>query len=124
MGYIEHPTTKDRLLYWTPRIASLLFVGFISLFALYVFCEYRGWELVLALFMHLLPSFVLLVAIALAWKYDILGVIIFFGFAVLYVIWAGLDRPWTWYAFVSGPSALIGILYFVSWVRNKEQKKQ
>lgn len=124
MELINHKTTKDRVLYWTSRIASLLFVGFISLFVLDVFDEYHGWELVLALFMHLLPSFVLLVAIALAWKYDILGAIVFLGFVVLYVVWAGLDRPWTWYALISGPAALVGTLYFVNWLRSKEQNKQ
>lgn len=124
MEYIDHPTNIDRILRWTPRILSLLFVGFISLFALDVFGEYRGWELILALFMHLLPSFVLLVAIALAWKYDILGAIVFCGFAVLYIIWAGLDRPWTWYALISGPATLVGILYFVNWLRLKRRKKQ
>lgn len=124
MKYANHQTTKDRLLYWIPRIASLLFVAFISLFALDVFGEYRGWELVLALFMHLLPSFVLLAVIAVAWKYEILGAIVFFGFAILYLIWAGLDRPWTWYALISGPAALIGFLYFVNWLSSREQNKQ
>lgn len=98
--YVDHPTGIDRLLYWIPRIMSLLFVAFISLFAIDVFDEYHGWELVLALFIHLLPSFVLLAGVIVAWKYDILDAIVFFGFVVLYVVWAGLDRPWTWYALI------------------------
>jgi hypothetical protein len=94
-------------------------VGFISLFALDVFGEYHGWELVLALFMHLLPSLTLLALIVVAWKYDILGVIVFCSFAVLYIIWAGFDRPWTWYALISGPATLVGFLYFVNWLHIK-----
>lgn len=69
-----------------------------------------------------MPSFVLLAVIGIAWKYDLPGAIVFFGFGVLYVIWAGLDRPWTWYALISGPAALVGILYFVNWMRARNRK--
>lgn len=122
MKYIDHPTTIDRALRWVPRIVSLLFVVFISIFAFDVFDEYQGWNLVLALFMHLLPSFVLLAVIVVAWEHDILGVIAFFGFAVLYIVWAGLERPWTWYALISGPAILISVLYFVNWIHIKREK--
>jgi len=45
-----------KALYWAPRIIAILFIVFISLFALDVFIEgYGFWETIVALFMHLVP---------------------------------------------------------------------
>lgn len=83
-----------RIFYWLPRILSIAFVLFLSLFALDVFSEYSGWNIMLPLFMHLIPSFILLGVAIISWKYDLVGAVIFFGFAVFYVFAAGFDRPW------------------------------
>ena len=50
---------------WIPRILAILFIAFISIFALDVLGEPR-W--LLALFMHLIPSFVLAGLTVIAWK--------------------------------------------------------
>ena len=107
--------SMERVLYWTPRIASLLFVAFVSVFALDVFGEYRGMELAIALFMHLVPSLVLLAATLVAWRYDLFGAAAFIGFAFWYIWWAGFDRPWNWYASIAAPAALVGFLYALHW---------
>lgn len=104
-----------KLFYWLPRILSVAFILFLSMFALDVFSSYQGWAVILPLLIHLIPSFVLLLLTLIAWKYELVGTTIYLGFAVFYVFAAGFDRPWSWYAFVSGPSALLGILYFVSY---------
>jgi hypothetical protein len=114
---------KRKIIHWLPRILSIAFVLFLSLFALDVFGEYTGWELVLALFMHLLPSLVLLAVAIISWKYNLLGAIVFLGFAVFYVWAVGFDRPWSWYAFISGPAAVVGILFLISWLQNKKIKE-
>jgi len=106
-----------KIIYWLPRILSLLFVAFLSLFALDVFSEYSGWAVVLPLAIHLIPSLVLFVAVLVAWKYDWVGATIFIGFAAFYVYTAGFNRPWSWYASISGPSAIVGILFILSWIQ-------
>jgi len=111
-----------KIIYWLPRILSIGFVLFLSLFALDVFSEYRGWDIVLPLLIHLIPSFVLLAAALISWKYDLAGAAVFLGFAVFYVFMAGLNRPWSWYAAISFPSALVGILFFLSWLQKKKEK--
>lgn len=111
----------SRIVYWLPRILSIAFVLFISLFALDVFGEYSGWDLVVALLMHLLPSLVLLVVMLIAWKYDWVGALVFAGFALWYVIIVGFDRPWSWYAGISGPALLVGVLYFLSWLQKRKR---
>jgi hypothetical protein len=113
----------EKIFYWLPRILSIAFVLFLSLFALDVFNEYSGWSIVLPLLIHLIPSFVLAGALAIAWKHEWFGAVIFLGFAVFYVWMVGLDRPWSWYAGISAPSAVVGILYIVSWVQRKKKQK-
>ena len=109
-------------LYWTPRIAGILFVLFISLFALDVFEEGLGfWGTLLALFMHLLPSIVLAFAIWIAWKREWFGAVLFIGWAIWYVAFF-LDRefPWATYAIIAGIPAVIGLLFLVDWVWRKQ----
>lgn len=112
-----------KIISWFPRILSLAFVLFLSLFALDVFGEYTGWELVIALFMHLLPTFVLLGVVIISWKYDLVGAIVFFAFAFFYIVAAGLGRPWSWYAFISGPAFIVAILFFVSWLQKRKDRQ-
>ena len=78
-------TTLKKTLLWTPRIAGILFVLFISLFAFDVFEEGLGfWGTLLALFMHLLPSILLAIAISIAWKREWFGAVLFIGWALFF----------------------------------------
>ena len=110
-----------KLIYWTPRIFSLLFVGFLSLFTLDVFGNYRGLSLIVAFFMHLLPPLVLLLFTITAWKYGIVGAVAFTTFAVLYALEVP-DHP-AWIVIISGPALVMGILYFWDWYLKKVHKK-
>lgn len=114
---------SEKIFYWLPRTLSVGFVLFISLFALDVFSEYTGWGIILPLFMHLIPSFVLLGAVAVAWKYDWVGVLMFLGFAALYMGDVGFGRPWSWYAGIVAPSSIVGILFLISWIQKRKQKQ-
>ena len=71
-----------KIAYWLPRILSILFIAFISMFALDVFSE-PNWPL--ALFMHLIPSYFLVAITVVAWKHEMLGGFLFLiaGFALL-----------------------------------------
>jgi hypothetical protein len=113
---------KQKVIYWLPRILSIGFVIFLSLFALDVFNEYSGWELVLALFMHLLPSIVLAGVVFISWKYDLVGAFVFLGFAIFYILAVGFDRPWSWYVFISGPAMIVGSLFCLSWLQQRRLK--
>lgn len=112
---------NKKFLYWAPRVLAIAFILFLSLFSLDVFDEYSGFQAILPLLAHLLPVLVLLAALILSWKRDLAGAIVFFSFAILYVLMAGFNRPWSWYAFISGPAAVTGILFLLNWSgkRNK-----
>ena len=113
----------EKIFYWLPRILSIAFVLFLSLFALDVFNEYSGWSIALPLLIHLIPSFVLAGALAIAWKHEWVGAFIFLGFAVFYIWMVGFDRHWSWYAGIAFPSATVGVLYLVSWSQRKRREK-
>ncbi|MFA6338462.1 MAG: hypothetical protein WCW87_00135 [Candidatus Paceibacterota bacterium] len=111
----------NKFLYWSPRVLSILFIMFLSLFALDVFDSgYQGWEMVTALFMHLLLPIVLLLVLIISWKRDLVGAIAFFAFAIFYVYMVGLDRHWSWYVAISGPAVITGILFLLSRLRKRK----
>ena len=114
-------TTGEKFVFWAPRILAIAFVLFLSLFALDVFSEYEGWDTLVPLLIHLVPSAILLAVVVLAWRYEWVGALAFFGFAVLYVVDQGFDRPWSWYVAIPGPSAIVGILFLMSWFQRRRR---
>lgn len=67
-----------KIAHWLPRIISILAVLFISLFALDAFdSKLTLWQQIGGFFIHLIPSFVLLVICILAWKKELIGGILF-----------------------------------------------
>jgi len=109
-------TLGSKIIYWLPRILSLAFVAFLSIFAFDVFeGDQRWWQTAIALFMHLIPSFVLLALTIIAWKRDLVGAVTFIGAAILYAWLIGIDRPISWYLVISGPALIVGILYLANW---------
>jgi hypothetical protein len=102
-----------KILLWTPRILGILFALFLSMFALDVFGQgYSFWETALALFMHLIPVFVLLIGLALAWRWPWVGAVGFLGFSLWYlsVAWGQLVS-----LIIVGTPLLIGILFLLNW---------
>ena len=61
--------TLKQTMFWMPRVAGILFVLFLSLFALDIFEMQLGfWGTIVGLFMHLIPSILLAIALFIAWK--------------------------------------------------------
>jgi len=105
-----------RFLFWAPRILGMLFAIFLSLFALDVFGEgYGFWEILVALFMHLIPTFIVLIALAVAWRREWVGAILFFGLALFYVAMAWGRFPFVTCLAISGPLLLVGVLFLLNW---------
>ncbi len=112
------------ILLWTPRGLAILFAAFISIFALDVFGEgYAFWETILALVIHLIPTGIILVALALAWRLEWLGAILFAVLGTSYVIMTRGRFDLTTYLIVAGPSFLISILFLASWLTGRQAKK-
>jgi len=105
-----------RLLFWTPRILCLLFAGGISLFALDVFQENYGfWNTTIALLMHLIPTGLLLIILAVSWRWEWVGALLFPALAAFYIIAFWGRFPWQTYLIMAGPLVLVGVLFLLGW---------
>jgi hypothetical protein len=106
-----------RVVFWTPRILCILFAMFLSLFALDVFSEGHGyWETILALLIHLVPVYIIVILLVIAWRWEWVGAIMFNALAVLYVIWGWGHFHWSVYVGMSGPLILVGVLFLINWI--------
>jgi len=109
------------LLFWMPRILGALFAVFTSLFALDVFGEgYSFWETILALLMHLVPTYIIVVVLAVAWRWEWVGAILFPILGVLYLVMSRGRFPWSVYLIISGPLFLVGGLFLVNWLCRRD----
>ena len=110
-------TSTKRVLFWTPRVLGILFAVFTSLFALDVFSEGNGfWKTILALLIHLVPTYLVVIALVIAWRWEWVGTILFSAFAVFYVVWFWGRFPLVAYLSISGPLALVGVLFLFNWI--------
>jgi hypothetical protein len=115
------PATRQ-LLFWSPRVLTILFALFLSLFALDVFDEGYGlWGTVVALFMHLIPTTgLVLVVLALSWRWEWVGAVLFVALGLFYAYFAvGRGHP-EWTVVISGPLFLLGGLFLLNWLKRKE----
>lgn len=106
--------TVEKVLFWSPRVLGILIAIFVSLFALDVFgVGYSFWETIGALAMHLIPTFVILVVLGIAWRWEWIGGFLFVALGVLYItlFWEPSNLPA--YLLISGPLFLTGILFLL-----------
>jgi hypothetical protein len=114
-----------RWLYWTPRALTLLFAVFISIFALDVFNEhYRLPQLLVALGMHLVPTALVLAALAVAWRWEWVGAVLFLGLGALYIVTMHSRAHWDWYLVIAGPLFLVGALFLFGWRHRAELRRR
>jgi hypothetical protein len=117
---------SQRSLFWAPRILSLAFIAFLSLFALDVFGEAHGfWKTALALIIHLIPSLVLLVVLVLAWRWEWVGATLFGAAGMLYVVLVAPRRmppaiKLSWISLISGPAFVVAALFLANWMKRGE----
>ena len=110
-----------RLLFWTPRVLCIVFALFISLFALDVFGESYGfWKTVLALMIHLIPTVVIVAVLAVSWRWEWIGGILYILFGALYIVEVWGRFQWVTYLAISGPLFLIGVLFLINWFYRDE----
>jgi len=127
-------TKKNKFVYWTPRILGILFVLFLAVFSFDVFeGNYGFWGTILALFIHNIPSIILLALLIISWKRELVGAITFVVAGILYIatlIISGLTNnqfEWymiSWSLIIAGPAFLVGILFFIGWKQKRKNKKK
>lgn len=98
-------------IHWTPRVLGLLFALFLALFSFDVFDMGLGpLEALGAFLIHSLPTFGLLAAVALGWRWPLAGGLLFVAWGLFYVLMMG-GGDWIAYALIGALPALIGLLF-------------
>ena len=98
---------------WAPRVAGLALALFLSLFALDAF-DGRPLAVALPAFLiHLAPALLVCATVAVAWRFPLAGAAGFLAFAAGYA--AMVRGRLDWIAVISGPLAVVAVLYFLSW---------
>ena len=118
----------SKFTYWTPRILSIIFVLFLTIFSGDVFDENLGfWQTVLGLLIHNIPVLVLAAVIWISWKYEIVGGIAFILAGIAHLIFSIAGEtidPWYVALAISLildiPAFFIGILFLVGWFKKKK----
>jgi len=115
----------SKLVYWTPRISSIIFILFLAMFSLDIFDMKLGfWGTMLGLFMHNIPVFILLIVLLISWKYEWVGGVVFILAGLLYIILILRNPSFEWYMLswavqIAGPAFFIGYLFFVNWFKKR-----
>jgi hypothetical protein len=100
---------------WAPRIAGMALAAFLSLFALDAFGGKPFLEALPEFLIHLTPALAVMAAVALAWRFPLIGAAAFAAFAVGYAVVA--NGRIDWIAAISGPLAMVAGLFLVSGLR-------
>jgi hypothetical protein len=109
------------MLIWAPRILSILFAMFLALLAVDVFDEGSGfWEAIVALLIHLVPVYIFIGVLYIAWRRALVGAISFNAFALFYLVYTRGQEHWGAYLVISGPLVLLGVLFLFSWIHREQ----
>jgi hypothetical protein len=117
-------THSNQWFFWLPRILCIAAILFISMFALDSFAPGRTiWQQFGVFFMHLIPSFVLLAVLLIAWKWELIGGLTFillglglspFIFLLNHNRNGSIGNSLLVVALINLPFVLVGILFLIS----------
>jgi len=116
------------VLFWMPRALSIVFIAFLSIFALDVLDGHHSfWQTVLAFIIHEIPVFVLIAVLILAWRWEWIGAALYALAGLLYAAWVvSMSRPvppamrLIWILMIAGPAFIIAGLFLANWLRRAE----
>ena len=110
-------------IFWAPRFLVICYALFLSLFAMDVFSEGHSLlNTLLALVMHLIPTFFILLILWMAWRWEWIGTVACIGLSVFYPLWTRGEFPLATYLIMTGPLMLIGLLFMLGWIYNPRKK--
>ena len=114
---------NKKFLYWLPRILGILFAIFISIFALDSFGEGIPFlEAVVGFLIHLIPSYIVIAVLLIAWKWELASGILFFLAGVSYMVLMH-NLHWAAFLLIGGSPIPIGILFIAAHLSSKRVRK-
>lgn len=126
--------TKIKVFHWLPRILCILAILFISLFAADAFEPGKTiWQQLAAFFIHLIPSYILLAFLLIAWKWEKIGGILFmsiglgfspFIFQHNYNMNHSVGMSLGILLMINFPFIIVGLLFFASHFLKKKNTRE
>lgn len=111
----------NKILFWIPRLLTIIFILFLGMFALDVF---DGNESLInkmgGFLIHLIPNFVMILILIVAWKHEWVGTIAFSLAGIAYIVMFWGRFPVVTYLTISGPLFLIAVLFWLNWNNRKK----
>ena len=99
-----------KIMMWIPRVLAILFAVFISIFALDSF-EFGFPQVIVALFMHLIPTYVLVGLTTVSWKKPFYGGIGFIMLAIAFTFFFDTYEGFINFMLISFPVLVVGVLF-------------
>ncbi len=114
--------TNRSALYWAPRMLGLAAAIFLATFAFDVFGEGLAFgDLVVAFVIHLIPSMSILAVLAVAWRWERVGGMLFIVLGFFYVAMFWDPGRWMAYLIIAGPLFVTGGLFMLNhWIMRTE----
>ena len=113
--------TTTKIFHWTPRILGILMTLFIGMFALDAFDPRLALlRQILNFLIQLIPAYIALVTVVIAWKWDLAGGLIYLLLSLSYSVWA-VHHP-LWILAISLPLITLSILFFMSWYFRRKER--
>ena len=120
-----------KIIHWTPRILCIIAILFISLFASDAFGHGGGfWKELGDFIIHLIPSFILLVFLLIAWKWELIGGIVLtvIGLVMTPIVYShnfamnqNVGMSLVVIASITFPFIVVGVLFIISYYMKKKQ---
>lgn len=120
-----------KIIHWTPRILCIIAILFISLFSLDAFGHGGGfWKELGNFIIHLIPSFILLVFLLIAWKWELIGGIVFavIGLVMTPIVYShnfamnqNVGMSLVVIASITFPFIVVGALFIISHYMKKKR---
>lgn len=100
---------------WLPRILALLFAGFLALFALDAFSgDLSLGKKLLGFLYHLAPALSVLLFLAVAWRFRLVGGLGFLVLGMVFTIYFDTYRQTANFMMISLPLFVTGVLFMIS----------
>ncbi|MBT3304696.1 hypothetical protein HOD14_01200 [Candidatus Woesearchaeota archaeon] len=115
---------NKKINYWLPRILAIIFIIFISLFALDAFDGSGFWKMILGFVIHLIPTFILIGITVWAWKKPEYGGWAFVLLGCVFVVFFNLYKDPISLLLIAGPVFLVGVLFLLEGKKGKGKRKK
>lgn len=104
---------NKKFFYWLPRILAIFAILFMMIFSLDCFDEAAVRDILVCFVMHNIPAFIIISALIVAWKWELIGGILFILVFIAGCVFFKVFQGNTGALIVMAPFLVTGILFLV-----------